>query len=87
VRAARLAERGPAWLHVDLDVLDQADLPAVSYPQDHGLSWDGLVALTRPLLASDALLGLSVADFNPDLDPEGTHARRVVAALAEAMGT
>jgi len=42
-------------------------------------------ALARPLLASDALVGLSVADFNPDLDEGGTHARRVVDALASAL--
>ena len=34
--AARLAD-GPAWLHLDLDVLDEAVLPAVSYPQGLGL--------------------------------------------------
>ena len=33
--AARLATR-PAWLHLDLDVLDEGVLPAVSYPQALG---------------------------------------------------
>jgi arginase len=80
-----LAERGPAWLHLDLDALDEAALPAVSYPQPLGLDWPAFVALIRPLLASDALAGLSIADLNPDLDPDGAHAARVVAALAEAM--
>ncbi len=80
-----LAGRGPAWLHLDLDALDETALPAVSYPQPHGLAWDSFVALIGPLLASDALVGLSVADFNPDLDPDGFHARRVVEALGEAM--
>jgi arginase len=32
-----LAQRGHAWLHLDLDALDEAALPAVSYPQPHGL--------------------------------------------------
>lgn len=79
-----LADCGPAWLHLDLDVLDESTLPAVSYPQPHGLSWDAFVALARPLLGADALVGASVTDFNPDLDEDGTHARRVVEALAEA---
>jgi arginase family enzyme len=78
--AARLAER-PAWLHLDLDVLDERVLPAVSYPQPLGLDWDELVALVRPLVAAPNLLGVSVADFNPDRDPDGTHAARVVEAL------
>ncbi|MGH3442467.1 MAG: arginase family protein, partial [Nitriliruptorales bacterium] len=80
-----LADRGPAWLHLDLDALDEAALPAVTYPQPRGLDWDAFVALTRPLIASDALVGVSVADFNPDLDESGTHARRVVDALASAV--
>lgn len=78
--AARLADR-PAWLHLDLDVLDERALPAVTYPQPVGLDWDEVVALTRPLAAAPNLLGISVADFNPDLDPNGVHAARVVAAL------
>jgi arginase family enzyme len=78
--AARLAG-GPAWLHLDLDVLDESALPAVSYPQPLGLDWEELVALSRPLAAAPNLLGVSVADFNPDRDPGGSHAARVVEAL------
>jgi arginase len=82
--AARLAQRS-AWLHLDLDVLDEAALPAVSYPQALGLDWDELVALARPLVAAPNLLGVSVADFNPDRDPDGTHAGRIVEALASLL--
>jgi arginase len=78
--AALLAGR-PAWLHLDLDVLDEAVLPAISYPQPLGLDWDELVALTRPLVAATNLLGVSLADFNPDRDADGIHASRVVEAL------
>ncbi len=78
--AGRLAG-GPAWLHLDLDVLDESALPAVSYPQPLGLDWDELVALCRPLAAAPNLVGVSVADFNPDRDPDGAHANRVVGAL------
>jgi arginase len=82
---AALAARGPAWLHLDLDALDEAELPAVTYPQPRGLDWDGFEALARGFLASEALVGLSVADFNPDLDDDGSHARRVVDSLARAL--
>jgi arginase len=82
--AARLADR-PAWLHLDLDVLDEAALPAVTYPQPLGLDWDELVALTRPLAAAPNLVGVSVADYNPDRDDGGRHARAIVAALADLL--
>jgi arginase len=77
---ARLADR-PAWLHLDLDVLDETALPAVSYPQPLGLAWDELAEIAMPLAAAPNLIGVSVADFNPDRDPDGEHAERVVEAL------
>ena len=74
-----------AWLHLDLDVLDRGALPAVSYPQSGGLSWDELLELIAPLGGSPHLVGVSVADLNPDLDPNGRHAARVVDLLAAAL--
>ena len=84
--AARLADRR-AWLHLDLDVLDERVLPAVSYPQPLGLDWDELVALVRPLATAPNLIGVSVADFNPDRDTGGTHAASVVDALGSLLGS
>ncbi len=75
----------PAWLHLDLDVLDGAALPAVSYPQPLGLDWSELHELARPLAAAPGLIGVSVADFNPDRDPEGVHAARVVELLESLL--
>ncbi len=82
--AARLATR-PAWLHLDLDVLDAGVLPAVSYPQALGLDWDELIALVRPFVGAPNLLGVSVADFNPDRDADGVHAAGVVDALVSLL--
>ena len=79
--AARLARR-PAWLHLDLDVLDERALPAVTYPQPLGLDWHEFVSLNQPLAAASNLLGISIADFNPDRDPDGAHAAHVVEAVA-----
>lgn len=75
----------PTWLHLDLDVLDVQALPAVTYRQPLGLDWDEFVALVGPLAAADGLVGISVADFNPDLDPDGEHSRRVVDALGAVL--
>ncbi|PWR10444.1 arginase [Micromonospora sicca] len=77
----------PAWLHLDLDVLDPGALPAVTYPEPDGLDWDDLVALVGPLARSERLLGLSVADFNADEDPDGRHARHVVEVLSAALAS
>lgn len=79
--AARLAAAGPFWLHLDVDVLDEAVFPATDYLQPDGLDWDELEALLAPLSASAALLGASLACYNPEKDPGLACGRRLVAAL------
>jgi arginase len=82
--AAELAARlgaGPFWLHLDVDVLDEAVFPATDYPQPDGLDWKELRALLGPLTAADALVGASLACYNPEKDPGLEYGRRLVAAL------
>jgi arginase len=73
------------WLHLDLDVLDEDALPAVTYPQPGGPDWEQLTATWEPLARSPRLLGVSIADFRPDLDPDGVLAERVVALLRDSL--
>jgi arginase len=75
------------WLHVDLDVLATAALPAVDARQPGGIAWGQLEAIVIGALASGLVLGMDVTIFNPDLDPTGEHARRVAACLARSLGT
>ncbi len=86
-RAAAWAERLriPMWLHVDVDVLDASVMPAVTYPQHGGPDLDQLAAVLAPLAAAPDLLGVSVADFRPDLDLDGGHAARLVALLDRVL--
>src|SRR5918997_1621889 len=81
--AERLAaQAGRFWLHFDVDVFDQEEMPAVTYPLPDGLGWEHAEALLRPLVRSRGLVGLSVADFVPDKDPDGRYARRLVDLVA-----
>jgi arginase len=86
-RAASWADRLAIamWLHIDVDVLDPSVLPAVTYPQPGGPGFDQLAAVLRPLARSPNLLGVSIADFRPDLDPDGSQASRLVALLDRAL--
>jgi arginase len=76
------AQAGRFWVHFDVDVLDQEEMPAVTYPLPDGLGWEHAEALLRPLVRSRRLVGLSVADFVPDKDPDGRYARRLVDLVA-----
>jgi arginase len=73
------------WVHVDADVLDDTLMPAVDSRVPGGLSYEALVALLRPLLASPRALGIEVTVYDPDRDPEGTVGRAFTAALVEAL--
>jgi arginase len=80
--AAWLAAAGPFWLHLDVDVLDEAVFPATDYLQPHGLDWEELAAVLAPLASSEQLIGASLACYNPDKDPGLAYGRRLVEALA-----
>jgi arginase len=78
-RLATLASHGldGFWVHVDVDVLDSRLMPAVDSPQPDGLSYEELGQLLRPFLASDLAAGIQFTIFDPDLDPDGRHARQL----------
>ena len=80
--ARSLTAGGPFWLHLDVDVLDEAVFPATDYLQPHGLDWEQLAVLLAPLAASEALVGASLACYNPDKDPDLSCGRRLVATLS-----
>ncbi|VWB99757.1 arginase [Burkholderia aenigmatica] len=72
---------GQAWLHVDLDVLDQSQLPAVDSPGSPGLDFDGLDALLGPLVASGRVAGIDFTIYDPGLDPGHVHADRIARSI------
>jgi arginase len=73
------------WIHVDADVLDDTLMPAVDSRLPGGLSYEALVGLLRPLLASTRALGVEFTIYDPERDPEGTVGRAFTAALVEAL--
>jgi arginase len=83
--AERLAPSGRTWYHVDLDVLATASLEAVDYQLPGGLDWAALTSLSRGALASAAVAGWDVTIYNPDLDPGGDDAARIVDYLVDVF--
>lgn len=79
----RLAGRGldRAWLHVDLDVLDQAVMPAVDSPGSPGLDFDALARLGAGLVRSGRVAGADFTIYDPDLDPRADHAEAIVSCI------
>jgi arginase len=75
----------PFWIHLDLDVLDDAVMPANDHRLADGLSIGEVVALVRRALATGLAAGINVTIFNPILDWDGSVARRIVDLLGAAL--
>jgi arginase len=73
------------WLHLDADVLDDRDMPAVDYRQAGGLSPAELTILLRAARRSGRLAGMSVAIYNPALDQDGRVAETLVDCLIAGL--
>ncbi|GAA1611448.1 hypothetical protein GCM10009789_77210 [Kribbella sancticallisti] len=71
------------WLHIDVDVLDPAFMPAVDSPDPGGLNPQQLITLLGEL-AADAV-GAAVCILDPDLDPDGSCAQLVADVTYEAL--
>lgn len=71
------------WLQVDVDVLDPSVMPAVDSPDPGGFDADELTAFLQAL--APGAIGASVTVFDPDLDPDGRHARLVADVAAGGL--
>jgi arginase len=79
-------EDGPVVVHLDVDAIHPTELPAKDYvTPGEGLSLAEVGDLLTALLASPRVVALEVAEFHPDVDPEGSHARKIVDLLVRAL--
>ena len=73
------------WVHLDIDVIDASEMPAADCPEPKGLSFETLTTLLRELLSSAHCAGMELTIYDPDLDPDGTGAERIVRCVREAF--
>jgi len=72
-------------LHLDVDAIAQEDFPAVNVPGSGGLRFEDVRASFIEFVKHKNLLGLDVAQYNPDKDSEGSGAKKLVDLLVEAF--
>jgi arginase len=73
------------WVHVDVDVLDPAVMPAVDAPDPGGIAYAELELLLSGLVGAPECLGVQVTVFDPDYDVDGTYARDVTETLVAGL--
>lgn len=74
-----------AWLHVDLDVLDQNVMGAVDSPGSPGLNFEQLADLAHALCASGQIAGADFAIYDPELDSGLHSAHSIVRCIAHGV--
>jgi len=72
-------------LHLDTDVIAQEDFPAVNVPGSDGLRFEDVRSALTEFVKHKNLLGLDVAQYNPDKDPDGSGANKLVELLVEVL--
>ena len=74
------------WLHLDVDVLDEAIFPATDYLMPGGLEFDQLGAVLARIGHDPAMIGLSLGCYNPAKDPAHRCGESLVALLVDVLG-
>jgi arginase len=73
------------WIHLDVDALDDASMPAVDYRLPGGLSFEELAQLLRALIETGKAVGMDITIFNPKLDPDGSISHKLVSCLEAGL--
>ncbi len=72
-------------LHLDVDVIAQEEFAAVNVPGSGGLSFSDVRDSLAEFAKHKNLLGLDVAQYNPEKDLDGSAARKLIDLLAEVL--
>jgi arginase len=69
------------WIHLDVDVLDEAIMQACDDPKPDGLMWGDLAAVLEMAIGSGSAVGLQITIYNPDFDREGANGRGLATTI------
>ena len=83
---ARLEARARAIaVHLDVDVMDSAEIPLADWPHYDALSFGEAMRCLRVFVESPKLAALVVTEINPDHDPDGLLVWQFIDAFADAL--
>lgn len=74
-------------LHFDVDVINGEEFPWTNFPGAGGLSLNEVRDALRVFVSQPNLAAFEVAGYNPDLDPDGQGARKLIDLLADVLST
>jgi len=62
---------GPLYIHMDTDIINPAEAPAMNYPAAGGPSAAKLQTIMQYLNRTENIAAVSVSTWNPDMDKDG----------------
>lgn len=85
VEAVRNTGAARVYIHVDIDVLDPADIYGVSHPEPFGLEVENLVAAIRAVRVSLPIMGACIAGFAPESEDAASRDLPVILRILGAL--
>src|SRR5947208_1179113 len=79
------ARRKRVWIHVDIDVVDPREFPAVSFPAPRGPSLAALREVLRTVASVADVCGFELCAYDPRKDRDGTLVAPLVDVVSELM--
>jgi arginase len=76
---------GPLYVHFDSDIVDPAEVPAMSYPAPGGPSVATVRRVFRHLAETGRVQAVSFSSWNPDLDQAGHSRTASMSLLADLL--
>jgi len=77
---------GPLYVHLDTDVVDPADAPAMNYPAPGGPSAAAVGEVFEHLAATGRIAAVSMSTWNPQLEAADESERACMALLGALLG-
>lgn len=75
---------GPLYIHIDMDIINPANAPAMKYPTAGGPSAEELQTVMKHLRRTEKITAVSVSTWNPKLDEDG-QSRKVCMGILSAL--
>jgi arginase len=72
-------------LHFDVDIISSEDFSATSFPGSGGLRWDEVQQSLEVFATQKHLAAFEITSYNPERDPDGTGAKRLVELLVSVL--
>ncbi len=73
------------WIHIDVDVLNDAIMPAVDSRSPDGLTYQEFRQILEPLLLHPKATGCDLTILDPELDPSGQYTQEFVSVFTNLI--